>query len=261
MKQTTFAQKISIVLFATVVGLFVTSCRTTKVSTSEKKESKILDISEKSPDIKVDTVSVPEVINEKVVINTELKNKIRPYPVLSSKRYDPDFISNDSITMELVYAEMLEPISILKSTNPKIYWFIVSWLNTRYQTPNWDNYNSADWRTSTKATGIDCSGFARVMQHEIFNRKIRGGSHSILDNFCMRIDSASVNMGDLVFFRTPGTEPGINDRIVHVGVYLMDRFFVHATSIKSAKIGKGLNISCLDEKNWAKEFVTCGRIK
>lgn len=77
----------------------------------------------------------------------------------------------------------------------------------------------------------------------------------------MRIDTMSMAMGDLVFFRTPGTEPGINDKIVHVGVYLMNRFFVHATSIKSAKIGKGLNINSLDEQNWAKEFVTCGKIK
>jgi len=258
MKRKTFVQKIDIILFATVIGLFVVSCKTVKVSTSEKKEPKILDLPEKLPVVNKDTVSIA-VIPE--VPKNTVKNKIPPYSGTSTRKYDPDFISNDSITMELVYTEMLQPISILKSTHPKIYWFIVSWLNTRYQTPNWDNYNSGDWRTSTKATGIDCSGFARVMQHEIFDRKIRGGSHSILDNFCTRIDTASATMGDLVFFRTPGIEPGINDKIVHVGVYLMNRYFVHATSIKSAKIGKGLNINSLDEQNWAKEFVTGGKIK
>ena len=177
---------------------------------------------------------------------------------ISSKDYDPNFMSEDSLVMEKVYSEMLKPIASLKSTDPKIYWFIVSWLNTKYKTPNWDNYDSADWRMNTKKRGIDCSGFSRVMEDQVFGKKIYGGSQGILDKYCTPVDKASLTMGDLVFFRAPYSE---TDKIVHVGVYLMDDLFVHATSEKSAAKGKGLNINSLNEENWAKELVTGGKIK
>ena len=167
-------------------------------------------------------------------------------------------ISSEYLALEASYLEMLEPISELKLNHPKIYWFIISWLGTNYRTPNWQGYNSKGWQEKTKLRGIDCSGFARVMQDKIFNKKIRGGSQGIFNKNCIPISSEDLLLGDLVFFRAPGAN---NNRIVHVGIYLMDEYFVHATSANSADKGLGLNVNSLNEKMWSEDFVTGGKIK
>ncbi|MCF8239214.1 MAG: C40 family peptidase [Saprospiraceae bacterium] len=178
--------------------------------------------------------------------------------VLTSGTYDSKSLTEDSLKMEAIYQDMLAPIASLKTSDPKTYWFIVSWLNTAYRTPNWRNYsNYPAWRLKTKKKGLDCSGFTRVMQDRIFGRRVRGGSQGILKTQCKPVKRSDLIKGDLVFFRAPHAK---NDRIVHMGVYLMDGFFVHATSKKSASDGKGLMISSLDEVNWAAEYVTGGQI-
>ncbi|HRW76060.1 MAG: C40 family peptidase [Lewinellaceae bacterium] len=178
--------------------------------------------------------------------------------VLTAGIYDATVLLNDSLKMEAAYKDMLAPIATLKVSDPETYWFIVSWLNTAYRTPNWDGYrNYETWRKRTLKRGIDCSGFARVMQDRIFGRKIRGGSQGILDTQCKRVPKSELVYGDLVFFRAPRAR---NNRIVHVGVYLMDGWFVHATSTRSAAEGRGLMINSLAEENWAAEFVTGGKI-
>lgn len=178
--------------------------------------------------------------------------------VVANGTYDPSFLSHDSLKMEAAYQDMLAPIASLKTSDPQTYWFIVSWLNTAYRTPNWDGYANYDsWRKKTLKRGIDCSGFARVMQDRIFGRQIRGGSQGILNTQCKRIPRSELVYGDLVFFRAPHAR---NNRIVHVGVYLMDGLFVHATSTRSAAEGRGLMINSLDEANWAAEYVTGGKI-
>ena len=167
-------------------------------------------------------------------------------------------IPTEYLSLESTYKEMLQPIVELKSSHPKTYWFIVSWLGTNYRTPNWDGYRSNDWKERTKRKGIDCSGFARVMQDKIFNKRIRGGSQGILNRYCIPVSAKELAMGDLVFFRAPRAK---GNKIVHVGVYLMENYFVHATSAKSANKGLGLNINSLNEKMWSEDFVTGGKIK
>ena len=65
-------------------------------------------------------------------------------------------------------------------------------------------------------------------------------------------------MGDLVFFRAPGSG---TDRIVHVGVYLKDDYFVHATSTNSAAEGLGLKVDSLGDDRWGGNLVAVGRVE
>ncbi len=167
-------------------------------------------------------------------------------------------LSEDLAALETKHAEMLKPISSLKSTQPEMYSFIVSWLETNYKTPDWTNYGSETWQQETKVKGIDCSGFARVMQDKIFDKKIAGGSQRLLDIYCDRVPKSESKMGDLVFFKAPFSE---SEKIVHVGVYLMDNYFVHATSVKSAAKGLGLKVDSLEDPRWDDELVAIGRIK
>ncbi len=176
----------------------------------------------------------------------------------SKEEYLDLIISDEELELEAEYAEMLAPILSLKSSDPKTYWFIVSWLKTAYRTPNWEGYKTDGWMATTKKRGIDCSGFSRVMLDQVFDKKVYGGSRGILARYCTPVSLSSLKMGDLVFFKAPNSK---KDRIVHVGVYLQDNYFVHATSSKSAARGFGLSVNSLEEKHWAKEFVTGGRVK
>ena len=54
--------------------------------------------------------------------------------------------------------------------------------------------------------------------------------------------------GDLVFFRVNSKQ------VSHVGIYLMNNYFVHAST------SKGVMISNLNEEYWQKYFEGIGRI-
>ena len=167
-------------------------------------------------------------------------------------------ISKEYLALESHFSDVLDPISSMKESNPEVYWFIVSWMGTNYGTPDWKGYSQKGWMTKTKQNGIDCSGFSRVMQDQVFDQNVRGGSQGILNEYCRPIRMLELTMGDLVFFNAPNST---SDRIVHSGVYLQDGYFVHATSKKSAAEGLGINISHLEEPNWARDYVTGGRVK
>jgi cell wall-associated NlpC family hydrolase len=167
-------------------------------------------------------------------------------------------LNDDLLALEAEYLDMLEPIASLKESKPTTYWFIVSWLKTNYRTPDWTNYGTENWQKTAKNRGIDCSGFARIMHDDIFSNKIAGGSQGLLDNYCNQVPKNEAKMGDLVFFKAPNSE---SNRIVHVGVYLMDTYFVHATSTRSAAKGLGLKVDSLVDQRWDDELVAYGRVK
>jgi hypothetical protein len=167
-------------------------------------------------------------------------------------------ITKNMLKLEAEYPGLLEPILSLKKTKPKTYWFIVSWLGSHYDTPDWTNYGSDTWQKQAKIKGIDCSGLARVMHDKVFGYKIAGSSRGLLSKYSKKIKRSAAKMGDLVFFKTYQSE---SNRITHIGVYLMDNYFVHATSTKSAAKGLGLNVSSLEDKRWNDDLVAVGRVK
>ena len=166
-------------------------------------------------------------------------------------------ITKNMLYLEKNHSGLLAPILSLKETKPKIYWFIVSWLETKYKTPDWTNYGSDTWQKGAKKNGIDCSGIARVMHDQVFGYKIMGSSQYILSKYSKKIALSKARMGDLVFFKRYKAS---DEKIIHMGVYLMDNYFVHATSTRSAKKGLGLNVSPL-EGRWKEDLVAVGRVK
>jgi hypothetical protein len=178
---------------------------------------------------------------------------VRPVPPVPKLE-----ITENMLKLEAEHPDLLAPILSLKVTTPKTYWFIVSWLKTNYKTPDWTNYGSDTWQKQAKIKGIDCSGLARVMHDQVFGYKIAGSSRGLLSKYSKEIKRSTAKMGDLVFFKTYKSE---SNRITHIGVYLMDNYFVHATSTKSAAKGLGLNVSSLEDKRWNDDLVAVGRVK
>jgi cell wall-associated NlpC family hydrolase len=115
--------------------------------------------------------------------------------------------------------------------NNQLYDYIQDWIGVPYKYGGMNN------------RGIDCSGFTSVVYEELYDLKL---PRTALDqyNSGKRIRINQLNEGDLVFFR--GVR-GVG--IDHVGIYLEDGNFVHAsTSI-------GVTISDLSEEYYESRFV------
>lgn len=113
------------------------------------------------------------------------------------------------------------------------------------------NYLGIPYRPNgTSRQGMDCSGFVSQFYRGYFGIQL---PHNSLAQYQFsslhRVDEDEMEPGDLVFFRNPR-----NHRINHVGMYLSDGQFVHASS------SEGVTISSLDENYWKKRFVGSKRV-
>ena len=97
-------------------------------------------------------------------------------------------------------------------------------------------------------SGIDCSAFVQKAYEEVFCTELVRTARDQFHSCRMIWDIDNLIEGDLVFFRTRGK------RISHVGIYLANNFFVHASSTG------GVMISSLTEAYWSKRFAGAGKI-
>lgn len=104
------------------------------------------------------------------------------------------------------------------STHLNLYTTAADWLGVRYK-----------WGGNSRGTGVDCSGFTRVMYNTLYDRSIDHSSRSLSKTVPVKIrDTEELKPGDMFFFATSKRHSNIN----HVGVYLRDGLFVHASSAK-----------------------------
>jgi len=108
-------------------------------------------------------------------------------------------------------AKAAEAMADLKSK--ALYRFITDWTGVRYKLGGLDK------------RGIDCSGFALLLNREIYGLELPRRSRDQADVIREK-DPAQLKEGDLVFFAFGGNE------IDHVGVYLNHGFFVHASTTR-----------------------------
>ncbi len=135
-------------------------------------------------------------------------------------------------SLQIKYAQLLD-VEIEKTNNNQLYQFIEEWIDTRYR-----------YGGSTKS-GIDCSGFSSMLCKEVYKIKLpRMASEQY--KACEKINKENLTEGDLVFFNTRG---GVS----HVGVYLMNDFFIHSST------KEGVIISSLHEDYYHNRFIGAGR--
>jgi hypothetical protein len=110
-----------------------------------------------------------------------------------------------------------------------------------------ENWRATPYRYGGRtAKGIDCSGFVNVLLGEVYDVQIPGGSATIYTKV-QRIPKEELQEGDLVFFNIR------KGRISHVGMYLSNDKFVHAT------VHGGVMISDLNEAYYKRYFAGAGR--
>lgn len=121
-------------------------------------------------------------------------------------------------------------------SNVPLYTLIDDWYGTAYK------YGGCD------KSGIDCSNFATILYREIYKKIIKGSSASIY-NQCLHVPKTELQEGDLVFFKID------KQTISHIGVYLQNNKFVHATT------QRGVMINDLNEPYYLKYYYAGGRLK
>lgn len=95
--------------------------------------------------------------------------------------------------------------------------------------------------------GIDCSGFTQITFAQRFNRSLpRTTAHQVSQGTA--VSKHSLKPGDLVFFKTGGNKQR------HVGIYLEDDIFLHAST------SRGVMLSKLSNPYWAKHYWTARRV-
>ncbi len=89
--------------------------------------------------------------------------------------------------------------------------------------------------------GMDCSGFSMVVFDSVFKMEL---PHSAREQSRLgsKVPKDDLKVGDLIFFRTVGR------RISHVGIYLGDDLFAHAS------VTEGVTISSLESTYYKRRY-------
>lgn len=108
-----------------------------------------------------------------------------------------------------------DAMAALKSKD--LYRFITDWTGVKYRLGGLDK------------KGIDCSGFALLLERDIYGRLLPRRSRDQAEAIKKK-NQNNLEEGDLIFFSFGGTE------VDHVGVYLNNSFFVHASTTRGVVV-------------------------
>lgn len=112
-------------------------------------------------------------------------------------------------------AKAADAMAALKSKD--LYRFITDWTGVKYRLGGMDK------------SGIDCSGFALLLEKNIYGHTLPRRSKDQAEAIKKK-SKDNLEEGDLIFFSFGGNE------VDHVGVYLNSNFFVHASTTRGVVV-------------------------
>jgi lipoprotein Spr len=134
--------------------------------------------------------------------------------------------------IQFKYAQLMD-IEIESISNISLFAFIDEWWSTSYR------YGG------TTKKGIDCSALTGLLLSTVYAIHVPRTARQQYAS-SDKIEREDMKEGDLVFFNTRG---GVS----HVGVYLNNDYFVHAST------SSGVTISNLNDSYYSKRFIGAGR--
>jgi cell wall-associated NlpC family hydrolase len=187
----------------------------------------------------IENISIKPVNGQSSVKTTTSagKSTTSAYPALSNESESPVTGLEANAAVLFKYSILLD-VPVEEITDMRLIEFIDSWYGTRYR------YGGND------RSGVDCSGFSKDFITSIYNAVIpRTSSEQYKQS--RRVRRTELEEGDLVFFYTRGRRNGVS----HVGVYLRNNKFVHAST------SSGVVINDLDDDYYARNYAGAGRVK
>jgi lipoprotein Spr len=141
---------------------------------------------------------------------------------------------DDQESLAKDYLSQIMGVALSATSNMKLFHFVYDWIGTPYHFGG------------SSRKGIDCSAFTKELYSEVFNLDIRRNSRDIF-SMVSPVSKDELKEGDLVFFKIHSR------RISHVGVYLGNGRFAHASS-------RGVAISSLSDAYYSRYFYKGGRL-
>ncbi|HCC51721.1 MAG TPA: hypothetical protein DEQ30_06390 [Porphyromonadaceae bacterium] len=132
-------------------------------------------------------------------------------------------------------------VRLTQADNITLYNTCSSWIGVKYR-----------YGGNTKK-GVDCSGFVSAIYKQVYRTGLERNSANILRKNCAPIRKNNLREGDLVFFKTTGS--GNRNIPTHVGIYLKNGRFIHASS------SRGVVVNNLSEAYYVRTWITGGRVK
>jgi len=161
------------------------------------------------------------------------------HPSTSSSTYHYDFSNPSGIEnytpLQFKYAILLDA-SVEEMNNQRLLAFMEEWYGVKYHFGG------------TAKDGIDCSAFASTLMSNVYGVNNLPRMSKDQYEVCKKIKRDDLQEGDLVFFHTYGKRR----TVTHVGVYLRNNKFVHASV-------SGVMISSMDDGYYAAHFVGAAR--
>lgn len=161
------------------------------------------------------------------VLTVVAQTKTSPNLADEKKPDDQESLAKD-------YLSQIMGVALSATSNMKLFHFVYDWIGTPYR-----------FGGSTRK-GIDCSAFTKQLYSEVFNMDIQRSSRDIF-SMVSPVSKEDLKEGDLVFFKIHSR------RISHVGIYLGNNKFAHASM-------RGVAISSLDDAYYKRYFYRGGRM-
>ncbi|MDR1614374.1 MAG: C40 family peptidase [Campylobacteraceae bacterium] len=131
-------------------------------------------------------------------------------------------------------------LKITEKDNLKLYDTASKWLGTPHK------------MGGNSKKGVDCSGFVNAVYKDVYKKTLNRSAADIFKKDIVKTDSSKLSEGDLVFFRT---DKGDKKTPNHVGIYLKNNKFVHAST------SKGVIVSSINEEYYKKAWISGGKVK
>lgn len=137
----------------------------------------------------------------------------------------------------LARASILLGVDINLEDNHKLYLESAKWIGVPYRSGG------------DSKRGTDCSGFVSQVYRKVYRKHVPRSTED-LKKASSKIAKRNLREGDLVFF----TSSRSRKKVAHVGIYLKNGKFVHAST------SKGVIVSRLSERYYTQHWISGGRI-
>ncbi len=242
--------KINLIISGLTALVFMTSCKSLQSIASKDTSSstKQNTVRPDRRDLKfMDNIEVTPgsvVTSKHTTINTRSPKKTAPVAQQQeiSKTAPSTELSKANIEqadyLQLKYAVKLDA-TVEKLNNIPLLQAIDHWWGTPYHLGG------------TTESGIDCSAFTQTIMQTVYSVPLLRTAQEQYKN-ADPIELENLQEGDLIFFHTGGRR---SREISHVGIYVLNNKFVHAST------SSGVTISDLNDSYWKQHFKAAGRPK